>query len=284
MNSKNIISGEKFQLIADLTITNQRIKTFHHSLSKDIKIFDIENNNSFPFSKEELDKIKIVFIYTDLIHLFFCKHFIDQFTNPIVIITHNSDFCIDYNMIHYINHPKVKHWFAQNLLIRHFKTTPIPIGIANSMWNHGNLDLIRDISKMNLKKDNLLYFNFNVLTNPSVRTPIKNILLKNGFNEKSNLTQKDYLMDITKSHFVACPDGNGIDSHRIWETLYLNSIPIVQNNFFNSQWEDLPLLKIDDWNMITDEYLQKELKNIFKIKYNFNQLNFKYWENVIKNT
>ena len=47
--------------------------------------------------------------------------------------------------------------------------------------------------------------------------------------------------------FVACPEGNGIDTHRFWEALYLNVIPVTTNKNFYSQFENLPILAINKW-------------------------------------
>ena len=87
--------------------------------------------------------------------------------------------------------------------------------------------------------------------------------------------------------FVACPEGNGIDTHRLWEALYLRTIPIVEKNkisdFFIkaklpvmilNKWSDLSKLNENDLQKI---YLSK--KKLFKNKYLFQ----KYWRNIITN-
>ena len=35
-----------------------------------------------------------------------------------------------------------------------------------------------------------------------------------------------------KCEYVICPIGNGIDTHRFWETIYLGRIPVVLNSPF----------------------------------------------------
>ena len=49
--------------------------------------------------------------------------------------------------------------------------------------------------------------------------------------------------------FVACPRGNGIDTHRFWETLYRGSVPIViASKWSNSlKYLDLPLIEVSNW-------------------------------------
>ena len=49
--------------------------------------------------------------------------------------------------------------------------------------------------------------------------------------------------------FIACPRGNGVDTHRVWETLYRGSIPIVLNNAWSRSLEylNLPIIRIPAW-------------------------------------
>jgi hypothetical protein len=56
--------------------------------------------------------------------------------------------------------------------------------------------------------------------------------------------------------FVACPRGNGTDTHRFWETLYRGSIPVVKR----TQWSEsilnmgIPLVQLSNWDF--DEFLE----------------------------
>jgi hypothetical protein len=63
------------------------------------------------------------------------------------------------------------------------------------------------------------------------------------------ITPRKYAKLTEKYKFVACPRGNGLDTHRFWETLYRGSIPIVKE----STWAGLikrlgiPLLVVPEW-------------------------------------
>lgn len=92
-------------------------------------------------------------------------------------------------------------------------------------------------------------------------------------------------MEIRNSKFVFCPRGNGIDTHRLWETLYMGSIPIVR---FEPQthhlFTDLPILFIDDWSVITEEFLQEKYREITSKTWNMEKLKVGYWfDFIIKN-
>lgn len=58
-----------------------------------------------------------------------------------------------------------------------------------------------------------------------------------------------YLRSISEHDFVLCPRGNGRDTHRLWETLYLGSIPIVKNGESPGQLlRDFPVWIVNEWS------------------------------------
>jgi hypothetical protein len=58
-----------------------------------------------------------------------------------------------------------------------------------------------------------------------------------------------YLSKLGKYKFAICPPGNGIDSHRIWECLYLNVIPIlIRSDFTERINKRFACVLLDSWN------------------------------------
>lgn len=91
-------------------------------------------------------------------------------------------------------------------------------------------------------------------------------------------------MDQMYSHkFVFSPRGNGIDTHRMWESLYLRSIPIVKKCLAMEQFYDLPILFVEDWDNITEDYLNNKYIEIMNKEYPLYKLNINYWLNYIYN-
>ena len=94
----------------------------------------------------------------------------------------------------------------------------------------------------------------------------------------------DYLSYIQRSKFNLCPEGNGPDTHRVWESLMLKSIPIMIKNNFSKQLTDynIPILLIDGWDKLRE--VDKDKFNTFyennsqKLE-TFNYVHFSYWEN-----
>ena len=56
-----------------------------------------------------------------------------------------------------------------------------------------------------------------------------------------------------KTLFVPCPRGNGLDTHRIWEALYLGAIPVVLNSDRFAALEGWPILFIEEWKEIIEK-------------------------------
>jgi hypothetical protein len=83
-----------------------------------------------------------------------------------------------------------------------------------------------------------------------------------------------------KSYYVLSPFGCGVDCHRFYEALYLDSIPIVKktNTAFDKLYNIFPCLVINEWNEITQELLEnnkdKLMNKLFEFKNKYN--NFFY--------
>ena len=94
---------------------------------------------------------------------------------------------------------------------------------------HGDIALMKKIMKENIIKKKLLYVNFNIHTDYQVRNPVMDLLKRKGYKTIGGvkpLDQELYWRELSSSKFCISPPGNGIDCHRIWECIYLNTIPI----------------------------------------------------------
>ena len=66
--------------------------------------------------------------------------------------------------------------------------------------------------------------------------------------------------------FVISAQGNGLDSHRTWELLYLGSIVITKRSSLDGLFEGLPVVLVDDWKEIGDKQnLSKWLRQYSKL-------------------
>ena len=278
----NLISGEQLQLLSEIgfyTETNSIIEDQNNCIKQNIyKISDV--------SVEDIKKYKKIFIYTHFVHDFMDK-FLDYLNDDTIIMTHNSDNGIYEEHRKYLDTKKIIKWFCQNREIPHPKLFSIPIGIANSQWPHGNQNIFRSIRENDTKKENLVYKNFKIDTNYGERALCDSITSANGISMSPNTVQEQYWNNIKKSLFVISPPGNGIDCHRIWESLYLRSVPIIklvgaQKHAF-SQFTHLPILFVNDWNEVTVDFLRSKIQHY--IDFNFSdisEIDINFWKERFK--
>lgn len=227
------------------------------------------------------------------------NNFLKQFKSgsDFVLITHNSDgnvtdsplrgFDAD---IRYMPQ-NLKRWYAQNVDVAHDKIESIPIGLENSQWFPETKKIEKLSKKRKEEKNirNLVYLNLNILNNPRVRQPLYDMLGDKSYATihygRNGLNFDGYLDELHNHCFMVCPEGNGIDVHQPWESLYINTIPIQKKNINNMNWRDLPICWLDDWEQLTDEtFLISEYKRITTSEFDLSKLDFNFWKNKILNT
>jgi len=119
-------------------------------------------------------------------------------------------------------------------------------------------------------------------TNTKLREPVLDHFKKLGIVNNNSLRWDKYINVLQNSYFCVCPEGNGPDTHRIWEALYSGCIPIVLSTTTPDLLEDLPVLKVDNWESITIQKLIKELDTIRKRTYKFEKLFYPFWKKQLK--
>jgi hypothetical protein len=68
-----------------------------------------------------------------------------------------------------------------------------------------------------------------------------------------------YLRDLSQSYFCISPNGNGIDCHRTWESLYVRTIPIVTDSLVAKAHADFPMMVLKDWSEFKSIDFSREL-------------------------
>lgn len=249
------ISGEQIQEMADIYLGQEEDFKYNPRIWKQKNKLVYINTINKPFSNP-----RIIFCYSHLIKLLSDK--IKYFINPFILITHNSDQNIDSNEIvnSIISNDKLIKWYAQNTTVNNEKLHPIPIGIANMQWPHGRDFMNFVSSNPKIVKTKLVYFNFSISTNSSKRNECYNALsTKNGLGPWLNTVSPfENCKRLAEYQFCICPEGNGYDTHRLWECLYLNCIPIVKNSPFIQilmKYFNFPIVILNNWNDLKLEEL-----------------------------
>jgi hypothetical protein len=235
----NIITGEKIQNETDLFIATPEILNCNKYITeyhpKALNIYNLNNeinNPRYIYTCYTLDIFKEKLIYLK---------------NPFILITHNTDYNVIDNKLHnnIANNDKIIKWYTQNLMFNHSKVHMIPIGLANAQYPHGNLNYI----PTTYEKKNNIYFFFSLDTNKEKRLDCY-LKLKNYIQLSEQKYPIDYFNYLATFKFAICPEGNGIDTHRLWECFYLKVIPIVLDNIFIRKVKDkykLPMIILNDW-------------------------------------
>lgn len=273
----DFVSGEQFQLIAKTTLGFS---------------YDFENNPLIVENKDKLNFIdfRCVIEYDNPTIMFCYGHrveelslHIDKFKNPFTLITHNSDYNItNCSAVHKIlNSSNIIKWFAQNVEYTHDKIHFLPIGVANQMYSHGNLT---NFKVKNNRKTNDVYMCFQVSTNTDARDLCLKIL--SPIVEFLPIIEASKNIQLLNTYkFCICPDGNGTDTHRFWEALYVRTVPILLRSKFSENIKkitNLPMILLDTWSDLVIEKLPDYSSFDFEIGRHFLSLN--YYKDVITTT
>jgi hypothetical protein len=222
----DIVSGEKLQLIANATLG------YSYDFIFNPLIFNNSKNMEFVDFRciREYDNPYIMFCYGHRIDEL--SFHLDKFKNPFILLTHNSDYNItDCPSIHRIlDCKKLIMWFAQNVKHTHDKIHFLPIGIANQMWEHGNLSIFENLKLV--KKDRNVYMCFKESTNFELRSSCLN-LLSPTIEFLPMIEPHKNIQLLQRYKFCICPEGNGVDTHRLWEALYVKTVPLLLRSNFS---------------------------------------------------
>ena len=241
------------------------------------------------FNPKKVKTNDVVFLKTDLKTIFF-ENYHPLINSSYILITHNSDFSIEKKDLEYIDE-KILHWFAAKLNVKSTdKISAIPYGIENKRYlKNGILKNFKNALRNNINKidNNKVLCSFNVYSNPLHREPLKEIANKRMdlFDIKNFDNSKEYLLELGSYKFNLCPEGNNFESHRIWEGLILNTIPIVESNIVNKNFENLgvPMIILENFSELKYlQYKDLEIMNEKNKDKNFRIFtSLDYWINTI---
>lgn len=244
----DFISGEKIQLICKLYFGSGNDFTtnpFIYNNERNIPILDLKalaNMTSY-------NNPNIIYAHGHNIQIL--SSYIHIFLNPFVLITHNSDQNVIDNPItqNISSCPKLIQWYAQNVGYENPKISFLPIGIANRMWSHGNPSIFENLK--DVKKTDNIFMNFLIQTNFVKRNSCLKILTNKGIPFLPQVEPRENIERMKKYKFCICPEGNGFDTHRLWEALYVKCVPILLRSGFTEiiqKETGLPMILLKSWN------------------------------------
>ena len=171
-----------------------------------------------------------------------------------LIVIHNGDNQANYTvLIPFLNaNPQLYAW-VQNNTVTHPRIRSIPIGDQNRFWRGGNgsYEPTTRTSRSFDREYGILY-PWCSDTNPMRRSWSQYVKLLRGRRDLvllPRLDKVDYVEALGASRAVVCPPGNGLDTHRHWETLYMGAWAIVHENAHTRcllrEYPSLPLIPIE---------------------------------------
>ncbi len=209
--------------------------------------------------------------------------------HPYIIVTAGE--CLDKMKEWYkkfLDKKKVIAWFGihpDEMAMNHPKFYPIPIGVHQKPSNYrkrGKLDSYFKRLRTTTEKKYWLYLNFADVGKPE-RQMLRKRFLKEPYAKRGKRQEfRDYLWQTAESYFVLSPMGLGPDCYRTWEAMLCGSIPVVRRSHLDPMYEGLPVLIVDDWKQITEEYLKEAYTSITSKKYDISRLYVDFWFNKIQ--
>lgn len=219
--------------------------------------------------KHEVKNGDRVFMQLDQIPYFIS--IVSQLNNKVIAVIHNSDASFTDDMLISIE-PYVLKVYAVNCITD--RAIRLPLGFRDHQYtSHHIINKIAD--EPELPRTIKCLANFLISTNKSVREDVFNIFKDKPFCTVQDYTHYSYQQSLDHSNtetmekrahfyrtlkqskFAICPQGNGIDTHRVYECILFGVIPIVMSSPLDSIYSKLPVLIIQNWNEVTEEYLDK---------------------------
>jgi len=172
-----------------------------------------------------------------------------------VFIVHNTDRSFgEYGLRVLLPHSlKI---YAINTTVEHPDLVTLPLGFVDKQ-----LPFIQEYIRPNEVRDIEVYMNFTTVTNDVKRKECA-VAFEGDPRVcvRSGLTVPEYYADLCRSNYVLCPEGTGIDTHRVYESLYFGATPVVlSSNPLCKFYRNLPVCIVNSWK---DVYTKPENKNV----------------------
>lgn len=255
---KEYIHGDKFLEAVDFSITEAYPKP-----SKDI----LDRDGS------------VLFCHTHFLPTLF--NFLRNSKNRYVLVSHNSDIGIGTDLFR--SKPDcIVSWFAQNVVYGGDFVVPLPIGMERpGIAQSGNINVLRQQWSRPRVFKNWAYLNLNYNTNSGVRLPIIHLLCNKSFITYRCLTDRisfpEFINEMYQHPFVVSPPGNGLDCIRTWEALYIGVIPILLKSYMEKEFSDLPILFVEKYDMLTEDFLVENYRRMSAIRWDLDKMKMSYW-------
>jgi hypothetical protein len=186
--------------------------------------------------------------------------------------------------------------FAVNCQPVKYFSESLPLGITNDCDDSpihrvlGNESHFLQANSAEFHTENFIpsiYVNFTSGNNSRVRNNLLSIVeevstLYKVIVQSPDFTSRGrvkYLEKLRSIGLVLCPEGNGVDTHRFWETIYMGGTPIVTaNTSMRSFYDSLPVIQLNSWSDLSDvSLIECKWWELSQRTYDFDILSADYW-------
>jgi hypothetical protein len=205
-----------------------------------------------PLSEVErrlLSQARVIFCKSEILQVFLREY--KREIKAKVILSGNSDFEFHDSELDIPN--SVKACFLQNSFISDGnRIFTLPIGLENIRLGTNGIPRLFEIDIEWARKANRLLIGPFGLTHDD-RRKLRELATEEiasvDFGMK-RLAPKSLAKVNSSYKKIAAVRGNGVDTHRLWEILYLGSIPLVKSDAWSLSLRELnlPLEYVDDWS------------------------------------
>jgi len=224
-----------------------------HNVSHDFKKLFIDS-----FETLDITKIKHnskIFVKPNFLDMFF-SYLFPRIKKKFYLYTGASDYEMDTKYLKYVNNVKIIKWIGHNITMNHKKVIKVPIGLSTKVGE--NVKLLEDLRQRRIKYENK---EGKMLVTYMEQTCKKRTNIKTHF-EKQDWTEvapkcdyETYMDNINNYKFICCPRGNGIDTYRFWESIYMGCVPIVESSLLDDLYSKVNCIIVDSFFNLKKEQL-----------------------------
>lgn len=191
------------------------------------------------------------------VNLDYITNFTSQFTvfgirKKFVLVCQNSDREFNDTWLQRLA-PYTLHIYSINCVVQRPMVTAIPIGFGD--WS---LTLLPTVDQTPVERTIEIYGAFLIHTNPTKRQACFDAVQSDPrVVFRTTTERRDFYELLRSSKYVLCPEGEGHDTHRIYESIYFGAIPVlIRGNPLTHMYErlNLPIKWVDSWSAIELDY------------------------------
>jgi hypothetical protein len=96
-----------------------------------------------------------------------------------------------------------------------------------------------------------------------------------------SMSREEFFQKLSSAKFSVCPRGNAYDTFRMWDSLYLGTIPIVVKEArYQESLTDLPILFLDSYEQFATlslDFLNEKYEQMLQQVFDYKKLTIDHW-------